>query len=808
MNSKVKLRMLIAKGFRGARKEIGLDFTSSAKSLVLFGNNGDGKSTFSDAIEWFFTDKIDYLQREGCGRDDYFFKYMPPDDATVQISFNRGMLDSSKILKRKGGHSFSNVSADFQRYIKNSLKDSPILRHHTMREFVDKTKTKKLEKVEEIIGFGIVREIRDTLLKTLNALKEDVQLASLRGQLQEKERDLRNITGEIGFQNADILKYAHRLTEQCDPALSIISDFDFKSAIETLDKKVKASDRGIELSLLDSINGNVSHLPEIREILREVTDIIEQHNKLAKKEETIKASAVEKLYKAAVDVLENNMVVPGKCPICKQPTDTELLLKSLRSEIEEIEKVLKERKSIIQKAEIASSKLSSYQNIPNVLLQLEDEVKEKILTPETVNRLAEISTFLSQHSEILTRAQRSPEAVSLPPLLHDWQILEKLMKETQQRIANRKKDLSETDEEKKFYENVHKLKNLYDDYIRYKEINRHIGIYNMQVDSLSKIYQDFEYMERESVQKVLKTISLDVNDFLKFLHPGDNFDEVELVLTKERGIEFKMKYHGEEISPPMKILSEAHLNSLGICLFLASAKHFNKTNGFLVLDDVVASFDTEHRRPLARLLSEKFPDTQFLIFTHDELWFEMLKKDLPSGDWAFKELMKWTKENGLDLKDSPITLRERIRNCLNANDSQGAANKCRILIEETLKEKCEGLAVKGLEFRTGPKNDQRDASDLINALASYLKHNQTLRDKKSKKMFEHLRASQLITNMGSHHKTLETTTLSRGDIEMVLRDVDEFESLFVCTDCNTKPSIKYSPRNSDIKQCKCGMLWI
>jgi len=128
------------------------------------------------------------------------------------------------------------------------------------------------------------------------------------------------------------------------------------------------------------------------------------------------------------------------------------------------------------------------------------------------------------------------------------------------------------------------------------------------------ICQDFEIMERENVQKVLKNISSDVNDFIRFIHPDDSFDEVELIPTAERGIEFRLTYHGMEISPPMKILSEAHLNSFGICVFLASAKHFNKTNGFLVLDDVVTSFDMGHRRPLARLLSEKFAETQFLLF--------------------------------------------------------------------------------------------------------------------------------------------------------------------------------------------------
>lgn len=807
MNSKVRLRKLIVKGFRGARKEIWLKFEDDNKNIVLFGNNGDGKSSFSDAIEWFFTDKIDYLQREGCGRDDYFNRYMlPEDDALVEIKFNNNLLDSQKILKRKGGFLFSNTTTDFKDYIGTSSKDSFILRHHTMREFIDKTKKEKLERVEEIIGFNIVKEIRGTFLKTLNALKDDRQLTNLRGQLTERRRDLITAIGNDSFEEGDVLSYANKLLKQCNSNLSIIDDSDFKSGVETLDQKITASDRGKELLKLDGIDKNLSKLAEIRNIFQEIKDTIEYHNEIAKQQEMIKASAIEKLYKAAIEAIEGKLVKPGECPICKKPVDTELLLKSLTEEIEEIKKILKKRNQFIQNAKSLSSKIPSYQSKLNVLL--ENEVKTKFLTTETSKRLTNITDILSQYEEILNKIQKSPEAITQPPFIDDLQNLGEDVKKIQQKIAQRKKELIETDEEKKFYRNVHKLKNLYDDYIRHKEINKLIGVYNRQIDTLDKIYQNFESMERESIQKVLKSISSDVNDFFRFLHPDDDFDEVELIPTEGRGVEFKLKYHGEEISPPMKILSEAHLNSLGICLFLASAKHFNKTNGFLVLDDVVTSFDTGHRRPLARLMNEKFSDTQFLLFTHDELWFDILKKDLPSGRWFFEELMKWTKDNGLDLKSSPITLKERIKNSLDTNDIQGATNKCRTLIEEILKEKCENLGVRGLEFRRGSKNDQREANELTNALTSYLKDNETLRDKRSKKAFNHLRASQLITNMGSHHKTLETTSLSRGDIEMVLSDINKFESLFICTNCDTEPNIKYSPRDSQIKQCECGNLWI
>lgn len=804
MTSKVKIRKLGISGFRGAKKTICLDCEDDIKNIVLFGSNGDGKTTFSDAIEWFFTDRINYLQREGCGREDYFNRYIAPDDdAKVELSFSNVSLNSQKTLKRKGGASFSNKSSKFWSYVADSSKDSLILRHHTMREFIDKTKKEKLESLEEIIGFGIVGEIRETLLKAFNSLRDDTELASLRGQSDERKRDLVEVIGKQEFQDNDILGHAGKLVKECDPALSIVSMSDFEHTVKILEQKIATSTKGKELLMLEEVSKKISSLILLRDVFREIGDFVLKHNELAKERETIEASAIEKLYKAAIEAIENKLVKTGECPLCKKAIDTDKLLESLKRDIEEIELVLRKRKEIIAEAKSLGVKLESFKAGLTFLVELEDEFRKACFTAVLDKIMKIMFTLLSKHEGILSSIEQSPQSVSLPSL-SELDSLSEEVEKSHQIIMKRKDSVTETEEEKKFYQNANRLSNMLDDYRRYKELAKHIQIFQKQIVALGKISQDFEHMEREGIRKVLQAISHDVNEFFVFLHPDDNIDEVELIPTEERGIEFKLKRHGEEISPPLKILSEAHLNSLGICSFLSSAKYFNTANGFLVLDDVVTSFDIEHRRPLARLLDEKFPDSQFLLFTHDELWFDMLKTDLAPNRWVFKELIKWTKDNGVDIKESPHSLKERITNDLIENDVPGAANKCRTLIEEILKGKCENLGVRGLEFRMGNRNDKREASELISALTSYLKGTKTLREKESKKSFAHLRASQLITNIGSHHNKLTSTALHRGDIELVLRDISEFESLFVCDKCNTEPNKKYSPEYSELKNCKCG----
>lgn len=801
MSNRIKLKRLNIAGFRGIRTPVPLDFGVNCRSLVLFGSNGDGKSSFSDAIEWFLTDRIAALQREGCGRDDYFNKYMPEDDdATVEIEFNNQQLDSTKTLERKGGYRFSNSTDEFIKYVKSGLNESFILRYHTMRDFIDKTKKDKLEKIEEIIGFDIVKTCRESLLKAVNTLRDDSHRKYLEGKLTERKRDLVSIMSKDDFSEPDVLNYADRLAKRCDNKLAVTSMAELGTVCEILGDKVKSTDKGKTILQLEQARAKARDLHSLTKQCQQFSEVIVNHNKLAQESETIKATALEKLYEAAINTIQEGLTKTGECPVCGQPCDTEKLLTSLKAEIAAIQKVLRVRKRVMESASIHEQTIASLQNSINVLLQT------KTLQHYTI--LQKVETVLEQYAECMHNIQESLKSVSALKVTDTISDFPGELETIKEELVSKIKVLSITAEEKAFYRNVNSLLKLHEDYERYKEIEADLSVFRKQGNSLNRIYEAFERMEKENVEQVLQTISSDVNDYMKFLHPDDHFDEVELSPTAERGIEFKLTYHGKLISPPLKVLSEAHLNSLGICVFLAAAKHFNRVNGFLVLDDVVTSFDTEHRRPLIRLLHERFPNTQFLLFTHDRLWFEMLKTELPLENWIFKELVKWTKEGGCSLIEPPLTLREQVDDDLADNDTQGAATKSRILIEQILKEKCENLGVRGLEFRRGSRNDQRSANELIDALLSYLKTNESLREKECKTIFNHVKASQLVTNFGSHHQTLETTSLSRGDIESVMHDVDEFNNLFICIDCGEEPHKKFSPQNSKLKQCKCGKMWI
>jgi wobble nucleotide-excising tRNase len=60
------------------------------------------------------------------------------------------------------------------------------------------------------------------------------------------------------------------------------------------------------------------------------------------------------------------------------------------------------------------------------------------------------------------------------------------------------------------------------------------------------------------------------------------------------------------VCPSKKYFSEAHLNCVDVAFFLVYVIAFNKENKFIVWDDIISSFDTNHRDGFANLFFNKF----------------------------------------------------------------------------------------------------------------------------------------------------------------------------------------------------------
>ena len=133
------------------------------------------------------------------------------------------------------------------------------------------------------------------------------------------------------------------------------------------------------------------------------------------------------------------------------------------------------------------------------------------------------------------------------------------------------------------------------------------------------------------------------------MNPDEKVEDIKLIpLEKEdelQGLTLEFKFFENSESPPQKYLSESHLNCLGIAFFLTSVKAFNKKNKFFILDDVISSFDSTHRKRFAHLLLEKFSAYQIILMTHENYWFELVKDLMKEKGWKVNTI-KWDDNKG------------------------------------------------------------------------------------------------------------------------------------------------------------------
>ena len=127
-----KIKSISIAGIRGIKDSISLPLNE--KSVLLYGDNGTGKSSISDAIEWFYTDKVSHLSGSEIDlKDALRNSYQKDTDAaSIAISYKRNAIDATKNLFKKRGkltYEISNSSDDFQKYYSASQNENLLLRY-------------------------------------------------------------------------------------------------------------------------------------------------------------------------------------------------------------------------------------------------------------------------------------------------------------------------------------------------------------------------------------------------------------------------------------------------------------------------------------------------------------------------------------------------------------------------------------------------------------------------------------------------------------------------------------------------------
>lgn len=123
-----------------------------------------------------------------------------------------------------------------------------------------------------------------------------------------------------------------------------------------------------------------------------------------------------------------------------------------------------------------------------------------------------------------------------------------------------------------------------------------------------------------------RAIESEFSEFYRFINADDEVTFAAKLTPTEKTVDLSVDFFERGLFPPAAFHSEGHQDGMGLCLYLALMKRlFGDQFTLALLDDVVQSVDAGHRREFCRLLKERFPDTQFIITTHDKVWAQQMK---------------------------------------------------------------------------------------------------------------------------------------------------------------------------------------
>jgi hypothetical protein len=196
--------------------------------------------------------------------------------------------------------------------------------------------------------------------------------------------------------------------------------------------------------------------------------------------------------------------------------------------------------------------------------------------------------------------------------------------------------------------------------------------------------------ERQAfVDGIISEIAKQVGELYEKVHPGEGLNKISLPLdTKKRAsLDLVSQFSGYD-APPQAYFSQSHLDTLGLCVFLALALRESPDQTILVLDDVLGSIDEPHVDRVIDTIYEvsaRFRHT--IVTTHYRPWrakfqWGELRPDQPC---QFIELVGWSIGDGMRTS-APMPEVERLKVMMAASDldTQAIAAKAGVILERVL----------------------------------------------------------------------------------------------------------------------------
>jgi energy-coupling factor transporter ATP-binding protein EcfA2 len=785
-------------GYRGITKEVNL--LLEGKSLILFGENGTGKSSFVEAIEKLFTGKISSLdgRAQGLSSSKHGPSIKVPDSGTeIEVTFDDGTifnLDSS--LESLPNH--------IQSYLRAAGQPLFILRRAQILELIEREPRKRGDFLQPFLPLSEWNEIE-------GALKQSSDMANQRAQeskqaLQRVIGELSNLlelpsqstpfTEEVFIEHINMHLSKHSFTPVSTPQgiqealhsveqkLSSFGDISAHITFHNLAGQIDAITPSLQIDWL------AAFLKEIRE--------------LQSREQAQAHLFFEEVLQKGLQWIEQARL--DDCPLCEQPIDRLVTAERIQNRLGEMEKLIMARRNVDKIRHGATSNL--------------EDLTQKLTDIESTASIVGRKEIIDLTTELRGWVQKAFETLS--PQVSDIKIQEVLETLESWPSYNFSVRLSEILHELKGIlsaiptpDTIKPLLDLRDfllDAQRLWQEQESLRVRSVRAKRISEIAaRVFKYTEdsrREEVQTLFDQIGSDIDRLYARVSHDENRGGTRLRVRDVGAfsVNLRHRFYDHEDEDPRAYSNEGDLDISGLCAFLALRRWYrNQYPSFdlLILDDVLTSIDAEHRVRFTEVLLSEFKDYQILLTTHDRIWFEHLR-DIQTScgvtqQFISKTIHGWTIEEGPDLRE-PQEERERLVQLMGTGEPSQIAGEAGRLLEHILQEMRYNLPL-GVQARRG---ERYGIGDLWPAYYSNIRKDYPGFYNKAQSTLEALDVRWPLRNWLGAHFNDWAKGVTRKEAEEFGKAVMDLFDMSFCTQCRRfiQPSI--TPKGQ--MACRCGNL--
>lgn len=639
----MKLLELEIHNVRGIRELI---ITPDGNNFVIWGPNGSGKSAVVDSLDFLLTGEITRLTGRGT-RGISLKNHGPhidcdPGDAWVRGRFQfHNIGEPIEIRRCLETPNIIEYDKKFAEQIMPTLdlakREQHVLTRRDILRYITSEASTRAQDIQELLNITEIGKLRSAYRRTINILEKEKEAIEL---VVETAKGTINATTQLDdYSTEKILDFININRKVLDgqPLLEIKA-----SNIKTRLKPpvVKLSEFSVNLSILDRDIENIRKYTtaKIREDvvknegeLRDLLGIIERDP------EMLRDLARFELIDLGMKMIDETQ----SCPLC----DTEWPPGELKGYLDGKQQKGIEARELKSRIEKISSSITRITNIiqPSLaqIISSADALDEKGI----VNKLKSWYEKLEDYSVSLASPIESYLPQPYPEKdIHGLLIPTdgiKIIKKIQDKaheefpVTTPKQDAWDT--LTRLEENVKALEEAYKNY----------RIAEIPFNRVNLLYATFLETRNQILQDTYDEVRDRFVDIYRQLHGADESSFGATISPTEAGIKFEVDFYGRGSHLPHALHSEGHQDSMGISLWFALSEYLTQgVIDLMILDDVVMSVDTGHRKKTCNLLATEFPDRQFLITTHDRTWVTQLKRGGVVNKSGIQEFYKWHIETG------------------------------------------------------------------------------------------------------------------------------------------------------------------